>query len=108
MTETQNAPPKEFEQLLLCAHWIVGQFEDMHLYSIAKIFQLAVEDAESWVHTMAANDGLMQEYDDVIKLTEAQAIRGLLVKYANIQDPEKRKEVLEKMNSVTQTIEHAR
>ncbi len=97
----QKKQYSDLENTLVCASWLVEEFEKMGLHSIAKIFQGALDDSIAWLNTMPRQNSQAQKYRATAKIREAQVIRDILVKYATIQDPIKRKKVLEKMKLST-------
>ena len=101
LTKLKDNQAEELENTMLCARWLVLQFEDLHCGSIAKIFQRAVNDADAWIQTMVIQGKLPEEYAEPIKAKEAALIHNLLIKYASIDDPDLRKSVLDKMMSST-------
>lgn len=100
-TELSKAELESLDNTMLCAKWIISQFQAIHCDSIARIFQKALDDAYSWIQTMAANDDLPHKCADPIHLNEAQIIHNILVRYASINNPEVRKTILSKMMSFT-------
>lgn len=82
-----------------CARWLVQQFEVLDCASIARIFQKAVDDADSWIQTMAMGGALPKESADPIRAREAELIHNMLVKYASINDPSTRNALLSNMIS---------
>lgn len=101
LTKLKDNQAEELENTMLCARWLVHQFEELHCESIAKIFQKAVNDADSWIQTMVVQGNLPEEYAEPIKAKEAALIHNLLIKYASIDDPDLRKNVLDKMITFT-------
>jgi hypothetical protein len=80
-----------------CARWIVQEFETLQCASIARIFQRAVDDADSWIQTMALRGKLPRESEEPIRAKEAAVIHNILIRYASIEDPVIRRDVLGKM-----------
>ncbi len=80
-----------------CARWIVQEFEALQCASIARIFQRAVDDADSWIQTMALRGRLPRESEEPIRAKEAAVIHNILIRYASIEDPVVRKDILGKM-----------
>jgi len=101
LAQVDHSQAEELENTMLCARWLVGQFESLDQESIARIFQKAVEDAEAWIHTMVARGQLPREYGEPIKAREAAAIHNILIRYASIDDPDVRKNILAKMIAST-------
>ncbi len=97
----QKKRNSDLENTLVCAHWLIEEFEKMGLLSIAKIFQGALDDSIAWLNTMPPQNNQAKKYRATAKIREAQVIRDILVKYATIQDPIKRKKVLDKMKLST-------
>src|SRR5688572_26978636 len=92
-----SARAKSLINTMGCARWIVGQFEELGCDSIARVFQRAVDDADAWIQTKALNGHLPKEAAEPIKSKEAIMIHNLLIKYASISDPERRKQILDDM-----------
>jgi hypothetical protein len=82
-----------------CARWLVREFETLDCASIARIFQRAVDDADSWIQTMALRGKLPSESEAPIRAKEAEVIHNILIKYASIDDPGMRRDILGKMMS---------
>lgn len=82
-----------------CARWLVREFESLQCDSIARIFQRAVDDADSWIQTMALRGKLPNECEEPIRAKEAAVIHNILVKYASIGDPTMRQDILGRMMS---------
>ena len=97
---------EELHNILTCIRWLIQQLEEMHYESIAVVFQKAVEDTESWIHTMLESGLTLTEKNEKLFLNEALIIRKLLVRYSSIQDPEIRKSILENMARLTQKSKH--
>jgi hypothetical protein len=85
------------QKTMNCARWIVQEFQSLHCAGIARIFQRAVDDADSWIQTMAVRGQLPSESSEPIKAKEAAVIHNILIKYASIDDPAMRKIILGKM-----------
>jgi len=92
----------DLENTIICAHWLIEEFEKINLHSVAQIFQRALDDTLSWLNTMSPQDGYFQKYSEDVKTREAQLIRDILIKYASIQNPHKRKKALQKMQLAIQ------
>lgn len=99
MHKTKNHRAEELSQTINCARWLVKQFEELDCTSIAKIFQRAVDDADAWIQTMAVGGRLPKEIAEPIRAREASLIHNMLVKYASIDDPLARKDILNEMLS---------
>lgn len=97
MLKVKNDRADGLNKTMNCARWIVREFEALQCSSIARIFQRAVDDADSWIQTMAMRGRLPKEADEPIRAKEAAVIHNLLIKYASIDDPAMRKDVLSKM-----------
>lgn len=92
---------EELENTLLCARWIVHQFENLKFESIARLFQRAIDDAEAWIGTMVQNGELPENCIESIKAEEAKIIHNILIKYASIDNSQLRKEILDEMLRIT-------
>lgn len=68
--------------VMLCAEWIVGQLEALECYSIANIFQGAIDDSHAWIQNIAVNQNMSSEEQKVLYAREADLVRSLLVCYA--------------------------
>ncbi|NCC21907.1 MAG: hypothetical protein EOM26_05515 [Alphaproteobacteria bacterium] len=99
--QTKEMHAEELENIMLCARWLVHQFENINCHSLAVIFQKAINDAEAWIQTMVRHGTIPPEFSEPIKAREAELIHGILVKYASIDDPEMRREALDKMLEAT-------
>lgn len=94
----------EFEQIentLLCAKWLVKQFEDLKLITVARLFQNAIDDSEAWIHTMISQEKWSKQHADKIREQEAKSIHNILIKYASINDVQIREELLNEMLRIT-------
>jgi uncharacterized protein YutE (UPF0331/DUF86 family) len=92
---------EEIQNILMCAKWLVHQFENMNMQSVANIFQQALNEAEIWVETMAQNGRIEYEHIEQVKEQEAKAIHNILVKYASIEDKDIRDGILNEMLRMT-------
>ncbi len=96
-----NSDIEELENTMLCARWLVHQFEDLHFESIARLFQRAIDDAEAWIETMVRNGEMPEKATEPIKAEEAKAIHNILIKYASIDDAGIRQDILREMQRMT-------
>lgn len=92
-----NARAEGLINTMNCARWLVQQFEELDCASIARIFQKAVDDADSWIQTTAVGGRLPKECIDPIRAREASQIHHMLVKYASIDSPQTRQLILQSM-----------
>ena len=92
---------EELENTMLCARWLVHQFENLQFESIARLFQRAIDDAEAWIETMVQSGALPVDCLEPIKAEEAKAIHNILVKYASIDDAQMRQDILNEMLRIT-------
>lgn len=92
---------QEIENVLLCAHWLVRQFEEIRCQELAALFSRAVEDAEAWVHSMVITGRLADDAEAPIEEREAKSIHRILVKYASISDEGARENILQEMIRLT-------
>lgn len=99
MPKSRNQRAEELANTINCARWLVKQFEDLDCPSIAKIFQRAVDDADTWIQTKALGGQLPKETATPIRAREANLIHSMLVKYASIDDPIARRDILQDMLS---------
>ncbi|MCB9990721.1 MAG: hypothetical protein H6867_05005 [Rhodospirillales bacterium] len=97
---------ESLDHILLCAKWIVGQFESIHCQSIANIFQKAIDDANAWIHNMVANENLPDQCEKSIHQREAEMIHSILVRYASIGNPEIKQNFLKKMALAIEEQDH--
>lgn len=96
----------QIENVMLCARWLVHQFENINCGSVARLFQKAIDDAEAWVQTKILNGEISEQYGEPIKSREAKIIHNILIKYASIEDPEMRDAILGEMIGATKRISH--
>lgn len=87
----------ELDKTMLCAKWIVTQFEKNGYSSISRIFQIAVNDAEAWIHAMVTEGKISKDSFEPIKAEEVKLLHNILVRYASISNPDHRNKVLESM-----------
>lgn len=97
---------QELDNLILCAKWLVVQFENINCKSLAAIFQKSINDSEAWIENMVEQSLLPQKNLELIKLGEAESIRKILIKYASINDPDIRKDILDRMVSIANGSSH--
>lgn len=97
---------KELENIMLCAKWLIVQFENLDLLGLARLFQNAVSDAEAWIENMIYKEEFSSDFLDPVKDQESKAIYNILVKYASIGDPEIRKRILSEMSNATEKKYH--
>ncbi len=99
--EPNHADVEEVRNTLVCAKWLVHQFENMNMHSVASLFQQALSDAEIWIENMTDQDGLEHKFVEEVKEQEAKAIHNILVKYASIDDKDIREGILSEMLRIT-------
>ncbi len=99
--KTQQLDYEELQNTLLCAHWLVHQFENLELQSIANLFQQALNDTESWLETMSNTGIIDYQCLETVKEREAKAIHNILIKYASIENKEIREGILGEMLRIT-------
>lgn len=97
----QSVDIAELENLMLCARWLVLQMEELSCFSLANIFQKALDDSEAWIKNMICDDSLVAEANIRPFSTEAEIIRKLLVKYAGIKDQNTRDSILRRMELIS-------
>ena len=101
-TSERNLKTEDLQNTLLCAHWLIGQFDTMGMKSVANIFQRALDDTMSWIGNMSTPSGSLAPYQGDIEIREVKILRSFLIKYASIHNPEERKKALEKMRSAVE------
>lgn len=92
-------PTDDLNNIMTCARWLVREFEKIHCPSLANLFQKAVDDAESWILHMKDYGHLSTPPSEAAMQKEAELIRDLLMRYANIKDPEIRTSFIQGMLS---------
>lgn len=97
LNSARNERADGLNKTMSCARWIVREFEELQCDSIARIFQRAVDDADSWIQTMALRGRLPDACEEPIRAKEAAVIHNILIKYASIDDPIMRQDILGKM-----------
>jgi|GEM_PF-5752637 len=104
LEKTRITQTDELDKTMLCARWLVHQFEAIECESIAKIFQKAVNDADAWIHNMVIKGDLPKECFEPIKAEEISLLHNILVRYASINNPDLRREILDQMMENTEEI----
>lgn len=86
-------------RIVLCAEWVVGQFEAANCQSIANIFREAIDDANAWIHNMVSHEDLSESYSKTMRQREVEILHSILVRYASINNSEVKEKALERMIS---------
>lgn len=97
---------QEVEKVMVCAKWIIYQFEELSCLTLARVFQKAFDDAEAWIENIPQSKDHQGASEPRPFLLDAEVIRKLLIRYASIRDINTRHDILKGMEEITKKKAH--